>query len=173
MKTIMGFFTGLRSILWPYADTPTAESVQDSLVATERQTNVKRLGSRPTRLTIRATPHGQQPMWPRASRARSFHYRNRSRIGSPFKGRRIRPPFIHFPLHGNPLFCRSQTKPTHPARRGFVVLFNHTKLTQIVFSQQRVKRLRDVEIPCAGITPSPAARRIAAIRTFAVGHASG
>ena len=38
MKTIMGFFIGLRSILWPYADTPTAESVQDSLVATERQT---------------------------------------------------------------------------------------------------------------------------------------
>jgi integrase len=67
----------------------------------------------------------------------------------------------------------ADTKPTHPARRGFFVLFKHAKLTQPVISQQSIERLGDVEIPCSGITPSASLRRIAAFRTFAVGHASG
>jgi NAD(P)-dependent dehydrogenase (short-subunit alcohol dehydrogenase family) len=37
-------------------------------------------------------------------------------------------------------------KPSDPAQRRFIVLFDHTELTQIVISQQRVKRLGDENV---------------------------
>ena len=53
----------------------------------------------------------------------------------------------------------------------FFVLFIHTELTEPVISQQSIERLSDVEILCSGITSSLPARRIAAFRMLALGHA--
>src|SRR5258708_27784164 len=71
---------------------------------------------------------------------------------------------------GMTLLESRNTKPTHPAWRGFCVLFDHTELTQIVIRQQRIERLNDTKILCSWITSSLPARRIASLRTLPLRH---